>query len=374
MSLRAVLAIILVLAPVALAEDGVIVRVTRGGRPLAGATVMLRYPRTTTWKTFATGADGTARIDLRQAGELEVNVRGLDLVTPYIVTTSFDGRAVNIDVPARTISGTVVDVAGTPAANANVALRTTLGDSSKTVRTTTDRAGRFRFTAVDPGRQGIVVIAGGYLQAEPLVFDLTRADVETKVSVILERGFARRVEVRGADGAPLAGALVACVTGEAVRSTATTDPEGRVLLGTPAGKATLFVIPKDGSFAIRRIRADEEVVRVDVPAAAASLELATMTTDRKPVAEIAVLLRYNGELLPPAVAREIEKQQKVRFRTGEDGRVLLAAVPRGVYEIWPYRTEREADSLLAAASAMEAPATVNVVSGENKVTIRLRKR
>jgi hypothetical protein len=45
-----------------------------------------------------------------------------------------------------------------------------------------------------------------------------------------------------------------------------------------------------------------------------------------------------------------------------------------VYEIWPYRSPAEADALLSTVSAMEAPANVNVLTGENRVTIRFRPR
>ena len=111
-----------------------------------------------------------------------------------------------------------------------------------------------------------------------------------------------------------------------------------------------------------------------MPAANASLEVATLTTDGGALPDVSLLMRYNGQLLPPEVAAELQRQQGVAFGTNENGIARLANIPAGVYEFWPYRSEAEASALLASASALSAPIVVNVVTGENKATVRFQRK
>jgi hypothetical protein len=297
-------------------------------------------------------------------------VRGPGLTTPFISRRALGDGWLTIDVPDGVIAGSLADPAGSPVAGATVFLYTAREEGSTTVQAKTDPAGRFRFTGVQAGTHTLNVKAHGFLRPEPVA---AAAGSEAN-DIVLERGFLREVRVAGPDGAPVAGAFVGCATGAALRSEAITNEEGRASVATPAGPVTLFVFPRQGSFAFRRIGGDERHIRVDVPAAAASLEVATLTTDGRPLAGITMLVRYNGEVVPPEVARELERQQGSSLRTDDAGRMRLTPVPRGVYEIWPYRSNDEVDALLASVSALEAPANVNVVTGENKVTIRFRPR
>lgn len=344
-------------------------RVTRAGAPLPHADVTLTHA-TARWRTtVSVGADGTTTTPLWEPGDFEIAVRGSGLTTPHTTRRPLRESELAIAVPDGAIAGTVTDISGNAVAHAVVLLRTTRDGGSTTVRTATDDRGHFRFTAVAGGAHSLNVDAPGFLKPEPVP-----AAIGADARVVLERGLVRHVRVVGSDNAPVAGAVVACATGSALRSTAVTDEEGRAEVATPIGSATLFAIPKEGSFAFRRIGSDDRSIRIDVPAAAASLEVATLTTEGQPLSGIAVLMRYNGEVVPPELGREIERQQGIAMKTDDAGRIRLAPVPRGVYELWPYRSPAEADALLASVSALEAPANVNVVTGENRVTIRFRPR
>ncbi len=85
-------------------------------------------------------------------------------------------------------------------------------------------------------------------------------------------------------------------------------------------------------------------------------------------------MRYNGEVLPPDVLREIQSYRGLSFETDERGTAHVQHLPAGTYEFWPYRSEGEADSLLASVSGIAAPIVVNAGTGENKVTVRFRKK
>ncbi|HEV7242796.1 MAG TPA: carboxypeptidase-like regulatory domain-containing protein [Thermoanaerobaculia bacterium] len=279
----------------------------------------------------------------------------LTLILSTVLATA-DGRAV---------TGTVAELSGEPVRGALVLLRTTLPTGATTRRATTDDAGRFRISGVVVGAHTLRVNAVGFLRPDPISFALLESDRSREVRIIVERGMPRTVRAFDAAGQPLAGARVICASDGIVRALSEADAKGRAVLPTPAGSATVYVIANDGAFGIRRIAPAEKDVRVDVPAAAGALEVATLTTDGAPLPHVGLLVRYNGELLP---------KETLRFRTGEDGRARLAAIPRGTYELWPYRSEDEADALMVSVSTATAPATLNVLTGENRVTIRFRRR
>jgi hypothetical protein len=79
-------------------------------------------------------------------------------------------------------------------------------------------------------------------------------------------------------------------------------------------------------------------------------------------------------VLPPAVAVELRRQQGSNLQTDAGGTTRLAHIPTGTYEFWPYRTPEEVEALLVSSIAVEAPITVNVVTGENKATVRFQSR
>jgi Carboxypeptidase regulatory-like domain len=276
-----------------------VVRLTRGGKPLANATLTLTHA-TAQWRTTLNAdANGIATTNVWEPGTFSVAVRGGGLVTPYITRQTFGGHVIAIDVPARDLAGIVNSVSGEPVAHARVLLHTTREGRSATVRTTSDDAGRFRFTGVDESTYTINVDAAGFLRPEPI------AAGDGDVRIVLERGLVREVRVVAVDGKPIAGAAVICATSGAMRSSGITNEQGRAKVATPAGTATLFAIPKEGSFAIRRVGSEERSVRIDVPEAAASLEVATLTTDGTPVPDVSLLVRYNGEVVPPELARRL---------------------------------------------------------------------
>ena len=121
-------------------------------------------------------------------------------------------------------------------------------------------------------------------------------------------------------------------------------------------------------------KADEAPRRVTLPRPSSSLRIVTRTTEGKPLPSVELLMRVNGELIPPAVADELLEQQGLALRTDERGEALLRNLPPGSYEFWPYSGESEAEAIVETAASLLAPIVVNVKTGENTIAVNFRAR
>ena len=347
-------------------------RFTMGGRPLAKGDVLLTHSGEGWTSRFTTKADGTFAGVLWRRGEFDVavSVDGSDPTSAGALVIP-EGPAPNVDfdMPDARVTGRVLTAAGTPAANVLVTLESE-GPPRRVVRRRTDASGAFTYVAVPAGAQVVRVIAAdGYLRPAPLRFDLDGAHRD--VAIALGTGVRRVVEVIDTRGDPIAGAKVLCVTNREIRTSATTGAKGVAELDTPpGGESLLYVIPREGSFLVQRIEAD--AVRVRVPAAGAAIDLLAKTVEGTAVPEVAFMMRFNGEVVPVDVVREMQAHQGARLTTDNAGLARLPNVPPGFYEFWPFRTSTEADAILE--TAFEPPIGFNARVGENRVTVRLEKR
>jgi hypothetical protein len=82
----------------------------------------------------------------------------------------------------------------------------------------------------------------------------------------------------------------------------------------------------------------------------------------------------DGEIIPPAVAAELERVLGLQFRTSRDGVAEFIKIPDGVYEFWPYSSEDELANLSQTLSQEPAPIVVKVSSGQNDVTVHLQSK
>jgi hypothetical protein len=349
-------------------------RVTRGDAPLGGASVELHH-YTQFWSTKATtNAAGELTGPSWLDGQFSAAITGGGLRERYDTEVRIvrgPASEFAISLPNRVVRGRVIDTAGAPLANAPVALRSVTPELARNRRTTTDNDGTFAFEGVNAGMQTLRVLADGYLRPKPDEFFLTDRETDHEAVLEVSAGRPRAIEVTGADAKPVAGAKLVCAVESRVVSVATTHADGRATVAMPErGTSILYIFPAAGSLAVRRLGGGGDVERIRVPAGSATLDVETLTTDGAPVSGINLLLRYNGELVPPDVLRQLES---LRLLTGDDGRAHLARIPPGTYELWPYRSAEEAD-LLMASSGFEAPINVQVVTGENKAIVRFRKR
>ena len=349
-------------------------RVTRGDAPLAGASVELHH-FTQFWSTkTTTNAAGELTGPSWLDGQFSATIIGVGLRARYDTEVRIvrgPASEFAISLPNRVVRGRVLDTAGAPVANAPVVLRSVTPELARNRRTTTDADGTFAFEGVNAGMQTLRVLADGYLRPTPDEFFLNERDTDYEAALEVSAGRSRAVEVTGADAKPAAGAKLVCAVDGRVVSVATTRPDGGATVAMPEhGASVLYIFPAAGSLAVRRLGSGAGVERIRVPAGSAMLDVETVTTDGAPVSGINLLLRYNGELVPPDVFRQLES---LRLLTGDDGHAHLARIPPGTYELWPYRSAEEADLLMASAG-FEAPINVQVVTGENRAIVRFRKR
>jgi hypothetical protein len=355
-------------------------RFTIGGKPFANGDVTLTRAGTRWETTLKTDAEGVYEGVVWDRGDFDVSVKGAN------VNAAFAGRVqipdeplarFAFDVADRRLSGRIVDAKGNPVASAQVALRMTGSHYAVTRRTRSDQEGRFVYDGVYAGALSVRANAPRYLRPDATELVLAESDKSREVTIVLADGYERTLQVVDGHGVAREEATILCATGSKVRAMTTTDANGRATIGTPADEeSTLYVVPREGSLAIATLRARDErhSLRIIVPPANASLNIETLTTEGAPLPEVALLMRVNGDVVPPEVARELSRHQGINLMTNENGIATLLHIPAGVYEFWPYRTDEEAADLIATAAALAAPINVNVLAGENTATVRFRKR
>jgi hypothetical protein len=176
---------------------------------------------------------------------------------------------------------------------------------------------------------------------------------------------------------PIANAKVFVVADSKLRARGTTDEDGRASIPAPAGEpATLFVVAAEGPFAMMHLPVNDEKRRlqISVPSSVSSLRIHAQTTDGTTMPPFSLLMRYNGELIPTEVAEELTAVQGLQLVTDEDSEAHLRNIPSGTYEFWPYRSQAEAEAIVASGSTFLAPIQVDVLTGDNEIAVKFASR
>jgi Carboxypeptidase regulatory-like domain len=356
-------------------------RVTLGGTDLGAGALLLRHREFHSRAPILVGPDGTFRVPFWQRGTFSYYVRGSALPTDYSLVTELEGPSpgpLHIDIPDGRISGILRDAnSGEPVAGATVALQTNVDDVEEHVRLTTGAEGRFDFVGIKRGGHIVRIQAPQHLAPEPVVFELTDAAPLRELDLRLDPGRPVPIVVIDKEYDPVANAKVFVVADAKLRARGTTDEDGRASVSVPAGEpATLFVVPEEGPFAMMRVPRDDAKGRLQIflPSSSSSLLIHAQTTDGKTMPPFSLLMRYNGEVLPIEVAEELTALQGLQLATGPDSEAHLRNIPSGSYEFWPYRSEAEAESIVAAGPTFLAPIQVNVLTGENKIAVKFASR
>ncbi|HUR81151.1 MAG TPA: carboxypeptidase-like regulatory domain-containing protein [Thermoanaerobaculia bacterium] len=350
-------------------------RFTRGGKPLPNTNVTLRHSDERWVTSLTTKDDGSYASVTWRRGELEVSV-SVDGAEPafagFLVIPDGPSPTIDFAVPDSRVTGRVVTVEGWPAADAQVTLESA-GPPRRVIRRSTDANGAFSYAVVPAGAQTLRVIAADrLLRPAPMKFELG-AGASRDVVLRLANGVRRSVEVADSRGVPIASAALLCVAGGEIRAITTTDDKGTATIDTPRdGEVLLYVIPREGSFARVQLQSDAQRVRVRVPTAGAAIDLVAKTVEGAAVPEVAFMMRFNGEVFPDEVVREMQSWQGLRLMTDDDGLARLPNVPPGFYEFWPYRGNDEVVAILE--SGIDPQIGFNARVGENRVTVRFQKK
>jgi Carboxypeptidase regulatory-like domain len=357
----------------AIAPQPVDADVRLGANPLPQARVKLIQPELG-WIAQLTADDaGHWHGEAWQLGAFVARVTAPSIETSLGVPATI-ARHTTIVLPAIAVRGRVVDSAsGAPVAGASLSLRSESDAESAVLHGTSGADGRFAFASVPAGHQTLNIRVPGYLSPEPSTFDLSSGSKE--IDMRLASGVPLDVAVRDTHAAAVAGARMACARDGRMRSIAISDENGRATMAVPRDGCVLFTIPIDAPFAVTRVTPSMlgNPLTVTIPRGSGSLAVATKTESGAPVAGVRLLVRYDGELVPPEVAATIERAQGLAFATDDGGTATLPSLPLGVYELWPYRTQDEAAQLVASGP-MAAPIQLQLKSGENRVTLKFRAR
>jgi hypothetical protein len=356
-------------------------RVVLGETALPDAFIILSN-REFRWRGgIVPSTDGTFTTPLWQLGSYVAAVRSPALSTNYNHIVELSGVSpirMSLTLPEREVGGTVRSIKdGSPVAGASLDVEVKSSDGTRSFRVTSDGNGRFRLGAADAGTYSLTAGAPRYLQSSPVIFHLTEDERRRELDVKVDPGRLLPLQVVDSGGVAVDEAIIMAATGGSVRSHTKTDAHGTATVAVPTGEAaTVFILPQEGSFAIVRVTAGAatERQRVVIPAPSSSLDVLARTTAGKPIQQVALLMRYNGEIVPPAVAEESTLTDGITFTTDATGHVVLRRIPPGVYEFWPYRTEEESAAIIATAESFAAPIQVNVRTGENKVAVNFKAR
>ena len=239
-----------------------------------------------------------------------------------------DPSAWIIALKKRFIQGHIVDKAtNEPVPRAAIEVQITSGPrrtSSTTISVQKD--GAYSILAMQNGRYDLRVTSPDHADARRnvLVDEMYEGQI---LDIPLEGGIEAAVWVVWPDDQPVRGAAV--INGDSV---VRTDPSGRAVLHLyPGERRSVYVVPREGSFAFAEIAApragDAQAVQVVVPRAVGSLRIATLDVKRRPMVR-PVTVNYNARQLPPAVL------QRLQSEAAGPGLMRLVHLPPGTYEMY----------------------------------------
>ena len=344
-------------------------RAAMAGEPLAGAGVRFRS-REGYWSgQLTTGADGEVATLLWQTGQATASVFAEGLMNvPHLETRTVPDDEEefewSLDVAPRRIAGVVVDsVSGRPVPNAVISLKVQ-GEISFGVRTRGDAEGRFQFMPVPYGRHTITAAAPTHLQRE-MKYTFAAPEENRELEVRLDGGTFVRLRVLDPAGAPVAGAIAMQYKGIVQTRLSATDASGVAEILVPDGETRdVYVIPRDGSFGIARVTSQSAEPSIRLSRATSRIEIRAESESHQPIPNVAVVVRYNRQLLPREVVQELRRMQGARSSSRADGRIVFDHMPAGLYEFWPAGSAAEM-RLLFAGAGPQAPVTMHAVPGDN---------
>ncbi|HYI11561.1 MAG TPA: carboxypeptidase-like regulatory domain-containing protein [Thermoanaerobaculia bacterium] len=346
--------------------------VTLADEPLARAGISLTHDELRWRMDVETDEDGHFAGPFWEPGVYSAGVTRDRSSAPHFVDVRLSSTPLTINVPDRHVTGRVLTGEGKPLADAQVTLRSETTVSTLTTRTKSAPDGHFEFFGVREGAHTLAARAPSWLDSDAARFEL-RGSTRHSADLVLARGEPRTVRVVDASDAAIAGATLLTSCDGHVKSTAVTNAEGRADVAVPAAAScTIYVLPKEGSIAAGRFEGPQQLL-IRVPDGSSSLHLALKSEAGAAFPDLRLLMRIDGTVVPPEIARLLANRGFPLMTDGE-GSIALARIPPGTYEFWPYRTASEGQMIYEVSAEIAAPISVKVLTGENSATIRFKAR
>lgn len=345
-----------------------------GGAPVADTDLDLSHTAGQWRSLLRTDARGVATTELWQQGDFAVFVTPPQASAPFFVLKKLSGYGDiqwTVELPRRQVVGRITDADGkTPIANASIFLETRTSDGTAQARGTSDASGQFEFTFVEPGKQTMTVSAPRFVNTVRH-FELGEKAGVHREDIAMEAAATARVLVVDHRGIPVSGCTV--VDTSLTKNLVQTDEAGMAEIPLRHGETkVVHFVPRSGSFAAVPLtgakRSSEPPTRVTIPPGDAVIVVRSETTAGGPVPTVHLMLRVNGQLLPPPVQDQIRLLQGTQFQTGADGVVVLRNMPSGLYELWPHFSEKEAWDIMNGLGP-EPPVRMTVRAGQNTATL-----
>jgi hypothetical protein len=355
-----------------------------GDSPLADASLSLQ-PRERGWEeTVEIDDHGTFTAQLWQHGTFDCFVFGGKARSGAFVRDALEASASpthwHIVIPDRRIVGRVFDKETHEAlrdASMDERSSTTNGSTGMAVVELADD-GSFSIDAADAGEYEFNVHARDYLPATSRI-TLRADDTIRTLDIPMERGQVAHLLVTTPNGEPIANATVIDGLGtDGVNPDHVylTDAAGHIdLRMQPDATTTIYVIPREGSFAIADVRAprDETTAaqRVVVPPSVGDLHIHVTDADGKPLRYVQPIIRFEGHFLAPPVPRffPFADPRYAGVATDEQGSLTFKAFPAGVYEIYTARSANELLATLRGTPARDPVRTGFTGSAEVRIII-----
>lgn len=344
-----------------------------GDEPLADGAINIS-PREHTWREVLPIRGGAFGGTMWQHGPVSgyVKLSGLDM-GEFVSSPALgdDPSRWDVKIEKRMIAGRVFDAETKKPVQADIEVVAVTGKSKSYFGAEVGEDGKYQILANRPGTYTLTVTSPNHV---PLAADVIIAaeDRTRTFDIALDAGVVQPLAIVTHAGQPLAHAqILEGVQDDGVNPrymlSANSDGTFKVR-GKPRETRILYVIPRGGSFAIVRVvlpqSGEAKPMQVVVGPPLASLRVKTVR-DQQPV-PAALLLRYNGEFLPGAIARFVTGEMP---GTSPSGETVLSRLPAGMYEVWALAGRRDEQALMASNGTARPPERVGLSAGEAAVTV-----
>ncbi len=349
-----------------------------GSDPLSGGTITV-YPRTQMWEANQQlDSEGGFGGSLWDDGVFGAIVQGGLLKLPFVTDTTVEKReeAWDIVIPNNSVRGTVVSASTNEGIAGARVLYESVGSRMRLSSFVTgDGEGRFEITGVAEGTLNVRAAAEGYLDSNPVAVQVQGFSKSENHTIALEPGVKIPVQVTDEQDRPVVGAMLVDLILPTARFVTNNAGVAEVPVGSNRPRR-VCVVPKEGSFTLLTLHHDDpQPVHAVFTSTTGGVTVKVRTDGDAPFANLGFVVRYNGEVIPEHVWRAVTYLQGFTWVTDSKGEARNPRLPAGTYDLWPYATTAEGQSIAMTPGAIGPVASFRLNPGDDQViTVVLKAR